>query len=45
MPDQVNKGLQTESMLSLTVRFLLILFVLVASMVLSVKFGSVDVTV
>ena len=45
MPDQANKGLQTESMLSLTVRFLLILFVLVASMVLSVKFGSVDVTV
>ena len=45
MPDQANRDLQPESMLSLTVRFLLILFVLVASMVLSVKFGSVDVTV
>lgn len=45
MPDQANRELQTKSMLSLTVRFLLILFVLVASMVLSVKFGSVDVTV
>lgn len=45
MPDQANKELKAESMLSLTVKFLLILFVLVASMVLSVKFGSVDVTV
>ena len=45
MPDRANRNLQSESVLSLTVRFLLVLFVLVVSMVLSVKFGSVDVTV
>ena len=45
MQNTTENPVKKNSFFSLTVKFLLIFIILIASMVLSVKFGSVDVTV
>ena len=45
MQKPADTHIESSSFFSLTIKFLIILVILIASMVLSVKFGSVDVTV